>query len=528
MSSRLTVRPGTPDARTFTLKEGTNTIGRTPENDICVNDDSLSRAHARLDVRNGVTVLHDLRSTNGTFVDGTRVERMMLGGGHTLAFGNILCHYVFEPRISIQPPAPQPSATRGMSDDLTRVELGTILDAVRAPRAAMAGPARPIADRDRDKLRILLKVSQLLASPASLDSLLSSILDLTFEILDIDRAAILMVNTVTGALEPRVTRSRTGDASFSRSIARYVLEHGVAALFSDARADSRITDDFSVKMQDIRTSMCAPLRPRENVIGVLYVDNRLAANRFDETDLEFLSAFANQAAVAIDNSILNEALTREAVTKSSLLRFFPPTAIPLLVHEHGANLTTVEGEATVLFCDISGYTAMASHMRPAEIIELLNEYFPVMAEIVFRHEGTLEKYIGDALLALWGVPLAHDDDIRRALCAAVEMQRAVAQLNERWRGAREIGIHIGICTGVVAAGNIGSKDYVQYAAVGDTTNVASRICGVAQDGDIVIDEVTASRAPESVKLSALGAKTLRGKNDRSSLFRVEWREMEHA
>ena len=127
-------------------------------------------------------------------------------------------------------------------------------------------------------------------------------------------------------------------------------------------------------------------------------------------DLEFLCAFANQAAIAIDNSILNEKLTAEAVTRNNLLRFFPPTAVPSIVHGSGAGLATIEREATVVFSDISDYTSMSSRMRPTQIIELLNAYFPVMAEIVFRYDGTLEKYIGDALLALWGVPLEHQDD----------------------------------------------------------------------------------------------------------------------
>jgi adenylate cyclase len=163
-------------------------------------------------------------------------------------------------------------------------------------------------------------------------------------------------------------------------------------------------------------------------------------------------------------------------------------------------------------------------MKPTEIIRLLNEYFPVMAEIVFRHEGTLEKYIGDALLAVWGVPLEHQDDARRAVRAAIEMQRAIVKLNESWAGTREIGVHIGVNTGPVAAGNIGSPQYIQYATIGDTTNVASRVCGEARRGEIVIDDRTAAhlRGTE-VKLTNLGMVHLRGKADPALLHRVEWR-----
>jgi adenylate cyclase len=162
-------------------------------------------------------------------------------------------------------------------------------------------------------------------------------------------------------------------------------------------------------------------------------------------------------------------------------------------------------------------------MKPTEIIQLLNEYFPVMAEIVFRHEGTLEKYIGDALLAVWGVPLEHDDDAHRAVRAAIEMQRAILKMNEGWAGEREIGVHIGINTGPVAAGNIGSDQYIQYATIGDTTNVASRVCGEARRGEIVIDDRTAAHvAGTAIKLTNLGLIHLRGKSTPTQLHRVEW------
>jgi adenylate cyclase len=178
----------------------------------------------------------------------------------------------------------------------------------------------------------------------------------------------------------------------------------------------------------------------------------------------------------------------------------------------------------VLFSDISGYTSMSSRMKPTEIIQLLNEYFPVMAEVVFRHEGTLEKYIGDALLAVWGVPLEHGDDAQRAVRAAIEMQRGIDQLNERWAGKREIGIHIGISTGPVAAGNIGSDQYIQYAAIGDTTNVASRVCNEARRGEIVIcDRTAAHLAGTDIRLADMGLVHLRGKPNPTQLHRVEWK-----
>jgi adenylate cyclase len=254
------------------------------------------------------------------------------------------------------------------------------------------------------------------------------------------------------------------------------------------------------------------------------VDNQSRPDRFDDEDLEFLSAFASQAAVAIENAMLNGKLAEEAVARNTLLRFFSPAALPAIMKAGASQLATTEAEATLLFSDISGFTEMSSRMKPTEVIALLNEYFPQMADIVFRNEGTLEKYIGDALLAAWGVPIAHGDDAVRAVRAAIEMQRAAEDLRNRLGPARNIEIHIGVNTGTVAAGNIGSADYVQYATIGDATNVASRICTVAGPGEIVIDAKTAGLVRGAgFALEALGPTSLRGKPTPFELFRVAWR-----
>jgi adenylate cyclase len=183
---------------------------------------------------------------------------------------------------------------------------------------------------------------------------------------------------------------------------------------------------------------------------------------------------------------------------------------------------------TVLFSDITGFTSLASRLHPRQLVELLNVYFPVMADIVFRHEGTLEKYIGDALMAVWGAPFSQPDDADRALRAAVEMQRALAALNTRWRaqGQPELQIHVGLNTGRVAAGNIGSEQFLQYATIGDATNVASRICGVAEAGEIYVSETTVQRCQERAwPLTRLPPVQVKGKEEALTLYRLEWRDL---
>lgn len=515
---RLILHPGRPDQREVRLAPGPNTIGRAEDNAIFVLDRSLSRHHASVDVgEDGGAVLRDLGSTNGTFAEDEPVASRPLAGGETIRCGAVILRYVPD-RVQTDTET-RPTTSRDIEADLTRLSMREILETpFRSERSA------------EERLRILLKVSQLLASPASIDRLLETVLDLAFEILDIDRAAILMGDPESGELVPRVVRTRPGVSAsgpiFSRHIVEYVRDQSVAALFGDAQADPRLAPAQSVLHQSICASMCAPLKPRDEVKGVLYVDNLSAPDRFTQDDLDFLSAFANQAAVALDNAALYAELESQAVVRNTLLRFFPPRTIGRIMEGNVLHLEPRETEVTALFCDISEFTELSASMSPGEVLALLNAYFPVMADVVFRHEGTLEKYIGDALMAVWGAPFRDPDDPQRALSAAVEMQRALEEVNRRLDLPRPLAVHIGLNTGPVAAGNVGSDRYIQYATLGDATNLTSRICDLAPAGEIYLSGATRERLGDEPgwPVEALGPRRIKGREEPLELFSVRWRE----
>ena len=527
---QLTLNPGLSNEQIFEIRDGVSTIGRTDDNAICVPHKSVSRRHARIESVGERVSIIDLDSKNGTFVNGDSIKRSVLTHGDTLKCGDVALGFTAMPMQSTA----MPTFVRDIRLDFTRSAPELLANRTSIGVSALKVTPIELADRYQAKLQILLRVSELLSSPESIDVLLEKILDQVFQLLDVDRAALLLVDELTGKLEPRIVKTVDGRMSmgnvnesriYSNNIVEYVREHSVAALFSDARMDPRLGQAKSIIYHSICASMCAPLKPRDSVIGVLYVDNTSVPDRFSEEDLEFITAFANQAAIAIENSRLNQRLADEAVIRNNFLRFFPPAALKRMTENKSFRLETIETEVTALFCDISAFTAMSARMEPREVVDLLNDYFPVMSQIVFRYEGTLEKYIGDALMAVWGAPFANPDDAERAVRAAIEMHRALRGLNVELMRKRNLAIqiHVGLNTGRVAAGNIGSDQYIQYATIGDATNVASRICSAAVDGELLISEVTfAKLTPGLFKTEKLEPIRVKGKDDALQVYRVRW------
>ncbi len=535
----LIYAPKTPKERIYQLKFGSNTIGRGTDSSIAIADKSLSRQHAEITLGDNQVTIKDLQSLNHTFVNKVKIDRARreLEDGDLICCGSAEFKFVevlsgdqqeFLGNRDSQISIPD-TIVRQFSPEPTHFRIQDLPDSPETEDSVLRLEQQDSNRRMADKLKILLEVSKQLSSPEEPERLLEKILALLFEIINVDRAAILMVNETTGQLEGKAVKLRSKipseDQFYSTEIVNFVFRHGESIVTAHAGLDQRFAHSASIVAQAIHASMCIPLKPREEVIGVLYVDNLSMSDIYSEEDVEFLVALGNQAAIAIDNAQLYNKMQAEAVMRDKLERFFPRAVTKKLREED--NLGIVDTEVTALFSDISGFTKMSCTMEPRQLISMLNEYFQVMVEeIVFRYEGTLEKYIGDALFAIWGAPYQKPDDPERAVKAAIEMQWAVLRLNEKWvrQGKQPIQIHIGINTGKVAAGNIGSEKLIQYATIGDTTNVTSRICNVARAGEILVSQSTCERLKvPSLPLQKMPLVRVKGKEQPLQLYSLLWR-----
>jgi adenylate cyclase len=278
-------------------------------------------------------------------------------------------------------------------------------------------------------------------------------------------------------------------------------------------------------MQQIRSAICAPLIGSEDrVLGVLYVDNPSITHRFSDDDLEFLVAFAGIAAVAIENSQFAERIRREALVRSNFERYFAPQLAARIAGSHEASrLGGDKRTVAVLFSDIRGFTALSETMNPDAMATLLTEYFTEMVECVFRHDGTLDKFIGDAVMAQWGAPLGNADDADRAMGAALDMMKALDLLNSRWKaeGRPTLQIGIGLNHGEAFAGNIGSERRIEYTVIGDTVNTASRLCSAADGGEILLSDEMRRALSSPPPLDVCPPMELKNKNQPVRVYRVK-------
>lgn len=382
--------------------------------------------------------------------------------------------------------------------------------------------------RDYEKLRVSYELARQIGNELDIQVVLDRILAAAFQLLAADRGIILLADE-QGEQQPQalLTRSGKSDASepvqISKTLVDQVKSTKEAVLSSDAMVDNRFKGAHSMIMQGIRSSMAVPLLHSDDLLGIMILDSQIATNAFTEKDLQMFQNIANQAAMAVQNSLFARKLEREAVTRERFQRLLSPQIAQQVID--GKVEITKGGEArqtTVLFSDIRGFTAMSEHENPQIIVDMVNEYFELMVEVIFKYEGTLDKFVGDEIMALFGAPVGHSDDPIRAVRTAIEMLDVLRQLNQLRvsRGEPEILIGIGINSGDVVAGYIGSSKALEYTVIGDTVNTGARLCSYAKAGEIIISHATYEQLNGEFEVIPLPDAKVKNKSEMLRIYNV--------
>jgi adenylate cyclase len=526
-------------------------IGRAPDNQIVLDDPRASRHHAHVKpdddgsfmIVDGVVVNGQIkRSANKVFVNGEQKFEHLLKDGDRITIG--------ASTLRFEQPKEERTADLSFDDKplghtqllmSAKDVLTTVLR--QADSTATAGVPRDKVleslQRKANILSELYEMSKALGSGFDLDRIFKMATDIIFRSTPADRVIALLADVLVteqnaddAKLFPIATRARdekleayARKMTIGRTITRKVMKDRVALLSQDAAADEQFAGVESIVSQGVRSTICAPLFTESGVHGALYADRLDPFSAFKPDDLELISAVAAQTAIAVENVRAHERLAKEEVARANYSRFLPEYVVKqMLENPESFKLGGVLQTITVLFADIRGFTRISEHAPPEKIVQLLNRYFSAMTDIIFAHGGTLDKYLGDGLMALFGAPTVTPKDAANAIAAAVAMQRRMLSINDELReeGFPEIGIGIGLHTGEVTVGYIGSERRSEYTAIGDAVNTSSRLESNAKAGEILVSEVTAKAAHSRYQLAAREPISVKNREQPVPLFEVEW------
>jgi len=449
------------------------------------------------------------------------------------------------PRTDVAPPPPSEAAAadRAISNATIIRSLSDIsadLDLYGEHRGSDTGRIRQSKREALDQayasqvFGFLTKLARMLITTDSDDEILEHVMEIAFEVLPVDRGFILLRDAESGELECELVRANDqvelrprGEVPISKTMLEQVISHRVALMTYDALSDQRLAGTESVRIHQIRAAMCAPLWSGEKIIGVMQLDTPHHTGSFTEPDVDLLATLANYCAVAIERNRHAREVELQRGIRARLERYHSPAVIEQALHQDPAADEGIrslkKAEVTVLFADIVGFTAFAEKARPETMAELMEGYFTHAVEAIFEQGGTLDKFIGDCVMAFFGAPMPQPDHALRAVRAAVRIREALDEWNaeRRERGLPEIAVRIGINSGPVVVGDIGSNRRVDYTVLGNTVNVASRIEeGVAKPGDVVVGDDTHRQLGGEIPTEPLGEVQLKGLSRKITVHRV--------
>lgn len=526
---------GQPESR-VTLDRDEFIIGRLPDCDLCLPYSEISRQHIRFFKGTaGNWQLEDLGSTNGTILNQHPVTfPQRLYHNDVIQLGNVIVAVEFPQDTQISR-AKQVNAGEGQTilrnaEELRREWI----------EAARGGDTPDNQQQAISRLKYLVEIAKNLNSAESIEAIFAQVQTVVFQELNsIQRLALLVDVEGTGQLKLIDAAARHGlpdthstysSSWIGRSICEKVFTEKVAIKSVDAQRDERFEGEHSIIAKGIRGALAVPLWDANQVVGVLYADGSLilkGSGTADDEDLSFFSTLANLVAYSIQRWRLAEKLQEEAKIRHQLERYHSPAVVQQLMAaralEQGC-LQPIEADMSIIFADLVGFSAMSERMSPAQISQLLNRFFEEMLKFVFAAGGTLDKFIGDCIMAFFGAPEPQQDHADRAAIAAMGMLEHLDRLNARGTWSEKLQLRIAINSGKAVVGDVGSSQRVDYTVLGATVNLAARMEAICPPGECVISEATYRRLKKRNGFILMGEHHFKGIDRSIKIFQSQRRK----
>ncbi len=481
-------------------------VGRNPDCDLVLSSPNVSRRHALIEKRSdGRFYIKDLGSKNGIYYKNKKVEELPLEETTKLTVGPFVINIKLDS-------TPKTEEEKGLRDSSFVKDIGELTHS------------------RKDLIDVFARIGKLLIYETDLKKICDSLLEIIEERIEFSRGILLLWDSEKNGLIPYGVKIKGGgnysnpESLFSSTITKKAFFEKVGILTTNAMVDPRFSGKQSIMIQGIRSALCVPLWDKDKTIGVIYLDALLREKLYTQEDLKVLSVLASFAAIGIEQVRLFNEMKKQMQIRERLSRYHSPAVVSRLIEETSTgSLTMEETEATILFADIVDFTSMSRRLSPSEIAGMLNRFFSKMTDIVFKYEGTLDKFIGDCVMAVFGAPNKMKDHAERAVKAAIEMQKALPEFNKET--GYNLKIKIGINSGKVVAGDVGSYKRVDYTVLGDTVNIASRLeSQMCAPGEIVVGENCYNFVKDKFNIVFKGEGKVKGVERKLKVYKVKYNE----
>ena len=379
------------------------------------------------------------------------------------------------------------------------------------------------------ELEILHNLGLQLLTRLDTDSVLSLISETTVQIIpEAERCIMHLVVEADNQLLPIVFSNNNGSKLIYPRLGIEEVVWQALCTRDTIYVKDILTSEFNLQppFPKIRSLLVAPLLDNETSIGAVTVYSP-EVEGFQESQRRILSILANQATVAISKARFFEDRRRiqereKHAIRSLFQRYVSPAVVERLVdRQEDLTLGGKRQQVSILFADIRGFTKFSEDLAPENVVEVLNQYMALAVEPILAEEGTLDKFMGDALMALFNAPLPQPDSTLRAVRAALAMQQAIAAYNKQTGGHRSLSFGTGIHVGQAVVGNIGTTQQMNFTAIGDTVNLAKRLQENASGGQILLSQAAYREVRGFVVVEALGLLVVKGRAAEEQVYALK-------
>jgi adenylate cyclase len=462
-----------------------------------LDDAKVSANHARLSFEKGEYWIEDLGSMNGTWIDMRRIKPH-----EKIKFPKTAAILVGTTTLRLEEPSPEEAAappSEPADDGSARSLKGAVQAGQSLSELYLSGSSQETA---RARLAEMCELSAALSGAETAEAVAAAVADHLQRSFPRAGKGTHYGILLGDDLVLKAFRPEDAPPTPSLALARQAIARREAGLW-EIDASGPEDKSASIVRTGIQTAMYAPLLWKGEALGVLYTDTTSLKSPFCPDDLKLLQAIAAHAAMSLKSLALQRTLQREESVRTRLLAQFPRPVAERLARQPGRLFLASERvePATIMFSDVRGFTSLTAKLEPEEAVQMLNDMFQELTPIVLKHGGTVDKYIGDALLAVFGSPDPDEKQWEHAVRSALEMQEAVKRLaGSRWSSKVAFKIGIGIHTGPLIHGFIGAPERMDYTVIGNTINLASRISDGAGPGEILISPDAYARIHDAIEV----------------------------